>query len=81
MDPTIDMTRRSNSSGESYVTVTGFSFRVGRGGAQGRVKSELGEKHPAALGLRHEESLADAVLKFVDNMMTCSERELDRFGR
>ena len=63
------------------MTVTGFSFRVGRGGAQGRVKSELGEKHPAALGLRHEESLADAVLKFVDNMMTCSERELDRFGR
>jgi hypothetical protein len=66
--------RRCSLGGPS-VAVTGFEFPVGDGV---RVKTEIGENFPATYGLSHEEPLGSLVLNFVDNMMACSERELDR---
>jgi hypothetical protein len=63
------------SVGGPSVSVTGFEFAVPDGV---RVKTEIGENFPATYGLSHEEPLGSLVLKFVDNMMSCSERELDR---
>jgi hypothetical protein len=65
---------RSGTWGPS-VDVTGFEIPVPAGV---RVKTEIGENFPATYGLSHEEPLGSLVLNFVDNMMACSERELDR---